>query len=73
MKIGYRSYIGVDKNNVIVYGHKRYFALKLINPGMTIPVNDLSDLDEINIKKNVALQIIQSARTILIMIYFNKK
>jgi len=49
--VGYRSRIGIDKSNVIVYGHKRYYALKLINPNMTIPVDDLSDLDDIKIKK----------------------
>jgi len=49
--VGYRSRIGVDADNVIVYGHKRFMALKLINPNMKIPVDDLSDLTPAQIKK----------------------
>jgi len=43
-KYGYRSKIGVDKNNVIAYGHSRHSALLQINPNLTIDVDDLSDL-----------------------------
>ena len=50
-RVGYRSRIGVDKKNVIVYGHKRYFAMMLINPDLKIPVDDLSDLSAIEIKR----------------------
>lgn len=43
-KYGYRSKIGCDKNNIIVYGHCRHSALLQINPNLTIDVDDLSDL-----------------------------
>lgn len=49
--VGYRSRIGLDKNNVIVYGHKRHAALMLDYKFTTIPVDDLSDLSPQKIKK----------------------
>lgn len=45
-KVGYRARIGVDANNVIVYGHARHAALLQIDPTMVIPVDDMSDLSE---------------------------
>jgi len=41
----------VDKNNTIVIGHGRYFALQQINPDMELEVIDLSHLNEKQINK----------------------
>lgn len=50
-EFGYRQKIGIDKKNVIVYGHGRWCALKEINPEMTIEIDDLSDLSADKIKR----------------------
>lgn len=43
--------ICIDKNNIIVIGHGRYYAMQLINPDMEIEVIDLSDKTEKEIQK----------------------
>lgn len=43
--------ICTDKNNCIVIGHGRYYALKEMDPGMEVEVVDLSEYSEDKIKK----------------------
>lgn len=47
----YYQPIGVDKNNVIVIGHGRYYAMREMDPAQKIDVIDLSYLPEEKIAK----------------------
>jgi hypothetical protein len=59
-EFGLAAPIGVDKFNVVVFGHKRLFALQKQHKGQTIEVVDLSKLDEKQIGK---LRIIDNMHT----------
>lgn len=48
---GYIQKICIGKKNVVIIGHGRLEALKLINPDMEIEVVDLSDFPEDKIRK----------------------